>query len=144
MNEQTEGIKSSIDNIIGADTFLKNKKKTPDDLRRERFERVITLLEGVDIRTRILGTDLNIDLSQYDEKFHDIIDELLFLLFGKEACELISFYLYDRITEDGNLLSLESNDGEIVSLLTPSDLWYLIKDVNAKEKKLMKNELKTK
>ena len=144
MNNQTDGIKKSIDDIIGADTYLRKKNKTADDFNRERFETIINLLEGVDVRSTILGTDLDIDLSRYDEKFHTIIDELLLLQFGREACEVISFYLYDRLREDGGINQLESNKGEIITLMSPTDLWCLIKDINSKEKKLAKQKLKTK
>ena len=41
-NEQhADGIKKSIDDIIGVDTFLKRKKKTEDDQQRERFIKII-------------------------------------------------------------------------------------------------------
>ena len=40
-NEHTQGIKQSIETIIGSDTVIKRKKKTEEDLNRESFEKII-------------------------------------------------------------------------------------------------------
>jgi len=135
---QTEGIKQSIDGIIGNNTFLKKKRKTAEDKRREKFEKVIKILEALEVRSTILGTDLDVDLSQYDEKFHIVIDELLVLLFGEECYEIIFFYLYERLNPDGSINQLQDEKGQLINLLSPTDLWYFIKDVSTKNKKLQK------
>jgi hypothetical protein len=93
--EHADGIKKSIDNIIGVDTFLKRKKKSEDDIQREKFERIIQTLEEIEVRGMILSNDLQLDFTSYDDKFDRVIDSLFDLHFGKEACELISFYLYE-------------------------------------------------
>ena len=39
--EHVNGVKKCIDDILGTDTFLKRKKKSEDDINRERFEKII-------------------------------------------------------------------------------------------------------
>ena len=77
--EHVNGIKKSIDNILGTDTSLKRKKKSEDDINRERFEKIIQTLEEVEVRSMILGSDLNLDFTSYDEKFYLVIDSLFHL-----------------------------------------------------------------
>ena len=54
--------------------------------------------------------DMGLDFSKYDEQFYRAIDGLIELHFGKEAAELIFFYLYDRIGEDGEMVELLDTD----------------------------------
>jgi hypothetical protein len=127
-NEQhADGIKKSIDEIIGVDTFLKRKKKTEDDQHRERFIKIIQTLEEIEVRGMILGNDLTLDFSSYDEKFYSVIDNLFFLHFGKEACELIFFYIYERLNPDGTANEVEDLEGNAIPLNSPEDLWELVK-----------------
>ena len=75
--EHVNGIKKSIDDILGTDTSLKRKKKSEDDTNRERFEKIIQTLEEIEVRSIILGNDLNLDFTSYDEKFYKVIDSLI-------------------------------------------------------------------
>jgi hypothetical protein len=125
--EHANGIKSSIEDILGAGASLRRKKKSEDDNQREKFEKIIRTLEEIEVRGIILGSDLQLDFRSYDEKFYIIIDALLELNFGKEGYELISFYLYERINPDGSVNELMDENDNIVPLNTPADLWELLK-----------------
>jgi hypothetical protein len=126
-NEHAEGIKQSVEDIIGANTFLRRKKKTEDDNQRERFEKIIRTLEEIEVRGVIMGNDLKIDFTTYDEKFYDVIDTLILMQFGKEASEIIFFYLYERVNPDGSINQLIDTNDQYVTLNSPTDLWELIK-----------------
>jgi hypothetical protein len=127
-NEQhADGIKKSIDDIIGVDTFLKRKKKSEDSAYRERFIKIIQTLEEIEVRGMILGNDLQLDFTSYDDKFYSVIDNLFFLHFGKEACELIFFYIYERLNPDGTADEVMDMDGNVIPLTSPEDLWELVK-----------------
>jgi hypothetical protein len=130
-----EGIKKSIEEIIGSNTVLKSKRPSEEDAQRERFEKVITALEAIEIKTIILNSDFKIDLSDYNENFYTAIDAMLMMHFGKEACELIFFYLYDRIAPDGSVNELVDENGNSVILASPTDLWFLIKQIQGNKKK---------
>jgi hypothetical protein len=132
--EHINGVKKSIDDILGADTSLRRKKKTEDDINRERFEKIIQTLEEIEVRSVILGEDLKLDFTGYDEKFYFVIDSLFHMQFGKEAAEVIFFYLYDRINADGTSNGLMNDEGEVIELTSPTDLWYLLKAMQDREK----------
>jgi hypothetical protein len=135
MNEgekHAEGIKKEIEDIIGVDTVLKQKKKTDDDFQRERFEKIIQTMQEIEIRGILLATDLRLDFTTYDEKFYKVIDGLIEMQFGKEAAELIFFYLYERENPDGTVNDLIDDEGTIVPLNSPNDLWQLVKISQAK------------
>jgi len=127
MEEHTEGIKTSIESIIGSDTILKRKKKTEDDINKESFEKIIQTMEEVQVRSTLLHADFKLDLFDYEEKFYEVIDRLFTMHFGREAAEIIFFYIYERMNPDGTVNQLADIDGNPIPLDTPSDLWTLAK-----------------
>jgi hypothetical protein len=74
-----------------------------------------------------MGNDLKIDFTTYDEKFYDVIDTLILMQFGKEASEIIFFYLYERVNPDGTTNQLVDTNDNYVVLNSPTDLWELVK-----------------
>jgi len=137
-DERTQGIKKSVEDIIGSGTVLKRKKKTEEDLNRESFEKIILLMEEIQTRGVLLQADLGLDYSNYDEKFYEIIDRLFQIHFGREAAEVIFFYAYERINPDGSVNELVDENDQIVTLSNPTDLWYLVNHIKNKTKKVNK------
>jgi hypothetical protein len=137
-DEHTQGIKKSVEDIIGSNTVLKRKRKTEEDINRESFEKIILLMEEIQTRGVLLQADLGLDYSNYDEKFYEIIDRLFQIHFGKEAAEVIFFYAYERINPDGSINELMDENSQIVILNSPTDLWYLVNHIKNKTKKVNK------
>ena len=135
-DEHTQGIKKSVEDIIGSGTVLKRKKKTEEDLNRESFEKIILLMEEIQTRGVLLKADLGLDYSNYDEKFYEIIDRLFQMHFGREAAEVIFFYAYERINPDGSVNELVDENDQTVTLTNPTDLWYLVNHIKNKTKKI--------
>ena len=133
--KHASNINVSIGELLNSETVLKRKKKTEEDRRREMFESIVTALEKTNIRSELTVLDLNLDFSKYDEPFYAIIDGLLELNFGKNAVELIYFYIFDRVDEEGNNRMLVDEDGNEYLLQTPSDLWELMQILNVTKKK---------
>lgn len=135
MEENIDNTKKSIDLILGSDTTLTRRKKTQADATRELFNKIIINLEQANTRSFLLSGDFHLDLSKYDDVFYDAIDNLIILHFGKEAAELIFFYIYDRIDPEGNLQALVDNNGSEILLQNPDDLWMLLQIIKENEKK---------
>jgi hypothetical protein len=134
MNEEkghVDGIKKSIEEVIGSNTTLKSKKPSDEDRQRDLFEKVIVALETAEVRTAIMGNEFKIDLSEYNETFYTAIDGMMTLWLGKEACELVFFYLYERLNPDGSLNQLMDEEGNVLLLTSPTELWFLIKQVQS-------------
>jgi hypothetical protein len=138
MDEHAKGVQQSIESIIGADTILKRRKKTEDDINRDIFEKIIITLEQANIRSSIIGGDFKLDFTSYDETFYEIIDNLILMQFGKEASEVIFFYVYERISPDGSINELADQDNNVVALNNPTDLWMLVNHIKNKTNKTKK------
>jgi len=138
MDEHAKGVQQSIESIIGADTILKRRKKTEDDISRDTFEKIIIALEQANVRSSIIGSDFKLDFTSYDETFYEIIDNLILMQFGKEASEVIFFYVYERINPDGTVNELADQDNQVVALNSPTDLWMLVNHIKNKTNKTKK------
>ena len=135
MDEHAKGVQQSIESIIGADTVLKRRKKTEDDISKDTFEKIIITLEQANVRSSIIGGDFKLDFTSYDETFYEIIDNLILMQFGKEASEVIFFYVYERINPDGTVNELADQDNNVVALNNPTDLWMLVNHIKNKTNK---------
>ena len=138
MDEHAKGVQQSIESIIGADTVLKRRKKTEDDINRDTFEKIIITLEQANVRSSIIGGEFKLDFTSYDETFYEIIDNLILMQFGKEASEVIFFYVYERINPDGTVNELADQDNNVVALNNPTDLWMLVNHIKNKTNKTKK------
>ena len=136
MEDHTQGIKTSIEAIIGSDTVLKRKRKTEEDLSRESFEKIVQTMEEVQVRSTLLHGEFSLDLLNYDEKFYEIIDRLFVLHFGQAAAEVIFFYIYERMDPDGNTNQLLDQDDNPIPLESPNDLWAVVNHMKNKGKKI--------
>jgi len=132
--EHANGIKKSIETIIGADTVLKRKRKSEEDIHRDEFIKIIQTMDELQVRSNIINVDLKLNFYEYDEKFYEVIDRLFTLQYGKEATEIIFFYIYERINPDGTTNMLQDNEGNDIILNTPFDLWFIVDKLRKKKK----------
>ena len=95
MDNEYKQIQLGVDSILNANTIVRRKKRSNSDKKRETFFQLINSIEELNIRQHIMYADLQLDFSNYDEKFFNIIDILLHMNFGKQCTEVITFYLYD-------------------------------------------------
>jgi hypothetical protein len=124
--QHAQGVRQTLETMIGTDLSLKRKKKSEYDLNKELFEKIVIALERTNIRTALVGTEFDIDLSKYDETFYEVIDNLLLMQFGKQASEVIFFYVYERMNPDGSINELRDTNDTPIVLNNPTDLWDLI------------------
>jgi len=128
--EYLEKLQQQIDQIIGIESTLKRRKKTSEDTQREIFLKIIPLLEHIVNRDVMLEADYGISTSKFNEPLFQIIDGLIYLHFGKEAGDVIMFYIYERVNPDGTINDLIGVDDVVVPLNRIEDLWELVKRIN--------------
>lgn len=125
-NTHDENVKVAIDKIIGQPTSFKRVKKTQEDQRRILFTRILEAVTLAEERAIGLDEGYQIDLSKYNQVFFDIITDFWQFCFNKQQINLINFYLYDRYCADGSVLDLIDDDGNVIPLTNPTDLWHLL------------------
>ena len=131
--EYLEKLQQQVDQIIGIESTLKRRKKTSEDTQREIFIKIIPLLEHIANRDVMLEADYGINTSKFNEPLFQIIDDLIYLHFGKEAGDVIMFYIYERTNPDGTVNDLLDVDDNIIPLNRIEDLWELVRRINTRK-----------
>jgi len=132
MSNDYKNVQTAIDGLLNIKSVVRRKKKTEQNRKKEMFIQIINGLEEAIIRSNIAMVDFGLDYSSYDETFLTVIDSLLYMNFGKDAAELISYYLWDRVNPDGSINPiLDEEDNEIV-LKDSHELWELLCKLNPK------------
>ena len=126
VDKEIEGIQNQINSIIGTNTKIVRRKKNNEDIKHELFINIITQIELVINRSTLVHSDFKIDLSDYDEMYLQIIDNLIYLSFGIQAAELIIHYCYDRLEMDGSIPYTDA-DGNEREISDPEQLWQVVK-----------------
>ena len=132
MEKDYRQIQLGIDSIIGTKTIIRRKRKNASDKNREMFFNLINSIDELNVRQNIMYADLSLDFADYDEKFFTVIDTLIYMHFGKQCTEVITFYLYERLNMDGTINPIIINENEELLLETPYDLWNLMCKINPK------------
>jgi hypothetical protein len=90
-----------------------------------------------------------IELSDYEDAHFSLIESLIFEIYGEWKTQLVMWYVYERMDEEGNLLPLlvsdieegeeeddeDEEDGEEVFIETPEQLYDFIKQIEKTTKK---------
>lgn len=132
MDNMYKSIRLGVEDILNTNVTVRRKKKSTSDKKKELFFSIINNIDSLNVRQNILYADLNLDFSNYDENFYTIIDQLLFMNFGKECTDIIAFYLYDRINPEGEINPLIFDNGEELIINNPYELWSLLCQINPK------------
>ena len=130
--EQYSQVQLAVDELLNVKSTIRRKKRNQHDKKKEMFFAIITLLEEAIVRTNIAYHELQVDLFKYEEKFINVIDMLMVMQFGEPSCDLVSYYLYDRVNPDGTINPLQTSDGALLELTSPYQLWDLIVQTNPK------------
>ena len=54
-----QGVKQTLETMIGTDLSLKRKKKSENDFNKELFEKAILALERTNVRAAIIGAEFD-------------------------------------------------------------------------------------
>ena len=120
-------MKKILQNKYGEGLDIKESPKTEAEREETLFIDTIETLEHIWHAEHELHDDYGIDLLGFNQYHYHAIENLIIAKYGYDKAEVIWWWILDRFAEDGELLGVETEDGEVYLLETPKDLWELLK-----------------
>tara|TARA_B100000900_G_scaffold342842_1_gene306390 strand:+ start:575 stop:979 length:405 start_codon:yes stop_codon:yes gene_type:complete len=107
------------------------KKKTLDkaSMDKKLFIEVITTLKQIEERRDFMVDEIGMDVTAYEDKFFNVIENLMKMHFSKEQLALIQMYLYQLVPDkewDGTITVTKNKVEENVPFKKPEDVWKVI------------------
>jgi len=122
-------LRKTLNNYLKGNVQIKEKDMARDIMEKKLFIESIILLREIEDRRDFMEEEIGMDMSMYEEKFLQIIENLFRVHFTKEQFSLIQYYLYKVPTiEDWDGL-IDITDGKemiTVKFETPDQVWNVI------------------
>ena len=106
-------------------TLLKFKR-----MNKKSFIEIIRALKEIDDRRDFMEAEIGVDMTQYEDKFFNIIEGLFKIIFNKSQLALIQMYLYQLVPDkewDGKITVEINNTEKEVEFKTAAQVWDVIK-----------------
>jgi hypothetical protein len=109
-----------------------------DVMEKKLFIEALILLREIEDRKDFLEEELGVDLSVYEEKFLQVIENLFKIHYNKEQLALIQFYVYQIPALDNFEGKVDLSDGKetiTVAFETPEDVYNVVDSLKKLDKK---------
>jgi len=108
-------------------------KPTETLSEKEMFVDLITRLDEAWDSSNKLFAKFKINLLEYEEGYFGLIEDLLLMKYGSWKTEIILWFVYGRMDENGEIhplsLNLEGNEEKVI-IKTPTQLWDLLNRID--------------
>jgi hypothetical protein len=119
---------------------LKFKERTtPAEPLTEKdlFIETMNLFSACWNRTNKMYDIFKINILEYEEDYFQIIENLMYMKYGDWKTEIILWYIFGRVDEEGNIYPLvkkTNGEDQQVILRTPVELWEFIEQLENEKK----------
>ena len=105
------------------------KSPNTEDMNKKIFLEVLKQLRIIEERRDFMEEEIGMDMTQYEDQFFSVIENLFKLAFNKHQLGLIQLYLYQLVPDkewDGTITIEQNNEEKDVNFKTPEDVWNVI------------------
>ncbi len=135
MKRVKDQIRNSLQSIHNISYRITTKPLTRLDLNKKVFIEVIKTLRQIEERRDFMQSEIGLDMTTYEDKFFEVIENLLDLSFNKEQVKLIRLYLYQLLPDpewNGTITLKKGKKEETVMFKSPTDIWKVINTFEGK------------
>ena len=130
-------IRQAINNYLKGSIRISEKELDRDVMEKKLFVQSIVLLQEIEDRRDFMESELGVDMTIYEEKFLQVIENLFKIHFSKEQLALIQYYIYQVPTLDNWDGKIDLSDGKemiTVDFETPEQVWSVISSLKKQKK----------
>lgn len=138
-----KALKEVINNYLQINVRVSQKGLTKNDMEKKLFIDSILLLREIEDRKDFMESELGVDMSVYEEKFLQVIENLFRINYNKEQMDIIQHYLYQLPFVEDYDGKIDLSDGKntiTVKFETPEDVYNVISSLKKPEKKFGRKE----
>jgi len=131
-------IRQTINNYLKANIRISEKGIAQDVMEKKLFIESILLLKEIEDRKDFMESELGVDLTVYEEKFLQVIENLFRITYNKEQMDLIQYYLYQIPLVEDYEGKIDLSDGKnivTVNFDTPEDVYNVVTSLKKPQKK---------
>jgi len=102
-------------------------------MEKKLFLEIIDQLRRIEDRRDFMQEEIGMDMTTYEDKFFNVIENLMKLHFNKEQLALIQMYLYQLVPDkewDGTITIEFQKKEKTVPFKKPIDVWNVISKYN--------------
>ena len=125
-------LRKVLNNYLKGSISIKEKDMAREVIEKKLFIENIILLKEIEDRRDFMEEEIGVDMSIYEEKFLQVIENLFKIHFNKEQFALIQYYLYQVPTIvdwDGKI---DITEMITVNFETPEQVWNVITSLKIK------------
>ena len=122
-------LRTNLNSYLKASVTIKERDMARDLMEKKLFIESILLLREIEDRRDFMEEEIGVDMSIYEEKFLQVIENLFRVHFSKEQFGLIQYYLYTVPTIadwDGMLDISDGKEMITVKFDTPDQVWTVV------------------
>ena len=126
-------LRKALNSYLKGNVSIKERDMARDVMEKKLFIESIILLREIEDRRDFMEEEIGMDMSIYEEKFLQIIENLFKVHFSKEQFALIQYYLYKVPTIEDWDGMIDITDGKemiTVKFETPDEVWTVINSLN--------------
>lgn len=122
-------LRKVLNSYLKGSISIKERDMARDVIEKKLFIENIILLKEIEDRRDFMEEEIGVDMSIYEEKFLQVIENLFKIHFSKEQFALIQYYLY-KVPEiedwDGKIDITDGKEMITVDFETPDQVWTVI------------------
>jgi hypothetical protein len=136
-------LREVVSNYLQTSVRISQRGLNGNVMEKKLFIESILLLREIEDRKDFMESELGVDMSVYEEKFLQVIENLFRMNYNKEQMELIQYYLYQIPLVDEYDGKIDLSDGKnivTVKFETPEDVYNVVNSLKKPEKKFGRKE----
>ena len=136
-------LREIVSNYLQTSVRISQRGLSGNVMEKKLFIESILLLREIEDRKDFMESELGVDMSVYEEKFLQVIENLFRMNYNKEQMDLIQYYLYKIPLVDDYDGKIDLSDGKnivTVKFETPEDVYNVVTSLKKPEKKFGRKE----
>ncbi len=133
MTKHKERVRGALKKVYNLRYRIVTKKPDKETMNKKLFVDTVKIIKEIETRRDFLESEIGMNVTQYEDKFFQVFENLLRIAFSKEQINLLNLYIYELSPDkewDGTIvLKTKQNKEETVAFKTPEQVWEVIKNL---------------